>query len=347
MERLIEGPFADCLARNRARFNARVALARHLHRDFEPDAFRAHLQDAAEPVVRAVAEACPGAADAAAEAAFAVSLRLFGCGHIVRGPSFPLIQAAWRTLLTQVPHLLTAGPGTLLAGVSNAICNLASAPGANAELWLADMRRAAPLCGCADELIDAGKVLAWRRGMAHYRAGALAVWRRLPERLARVTLGLEPDAGPSPRALRRLLADPWRRPGTGEREGAGTLALVAQLGGFRGFGGPFICPPKVGLQEGALLAFDAESCWTVHADCFGATLQRHAGSSPKRESGVVRDWRLSAGGEVSRGLLKERFALLQGASSTAATAHTLAVTVPQSHKVFLVAEVAGNGRDSS
>ena len=55
---------------------------------------------------------------------------------------------------------------------------------------------------------------------------------------------------------------------------------MAVIGGFRGFGGPFVSPPEVVQAEGGIFAFDSEYCHELHADCFGATLKRYGKDLP-------------------------------------------------------------------
>src|SRR2546423_1862172 len=81
----------------------------------------------------------------------------------------------------------------------------------------------------------------WRAGLAHYRAGALAVCAQLPPALARAALGLPPDARIGLEDLiARLMADPWLEPATlAGPAHARELRIVARAGAFRGFGGLF------------------------------------------------------------------------------------------------------------
>lgn len=171
---------------------------------------------------------------------------------------------------------------------------------------------------------------------------ATEVWERLPDPLARATLGLPPDA-PEPRdALRRALGDPWRIPGT--PPGPAALRMVPAVGGFRGFGGPFLAPPRVHSNGARLWAVDVDDAYLVHADCFGETVRRaRAGQLPALQgSPAQRGVRLEPDGTLTFRGLTARLPDLAGARGLAAAGALLAATRRDSHRILLVARSGGN-----
>lgn len=181
---------------------------------------------------------------------------------------------------------------------------------------------------------------AWRCGLAHYRAGALALVPLLPERVAAAALQLSEGVSPEPQALLQALRDPWRPPSSfGGAWRPRGLALVARAGGFRGFGGPFVSPPEVFLQGGTLFAFDAEFCWSLHADGFGVTFKRHGPELPKGNPEKGGAFTIDPQGQARKGVLSGEFPVLKNSTSAASNEDTLAVTVPRSHRIYLVAAV--------
>ncbi|MEW5723118.1 MAG: hypothetical protein AB1896_08430 [Thermodesulfobacteriota bacterium] len=336
MEELITGPLAEALARGRDRFNAKFAQARRVCRNLDPAAFADFLGRVVEPIVRATALEAPAAADAVTEALFDLALELLSRDHF--NPAFGIDQV-WREMLPLLPRLLIHDPRGLAAGLSNAVYNLTLEVGARAEKWTAAMLKTAPLCRDADEFLRAGQVLAWRCGLAHYRASALEVWAGLPDRLKYFTLGLDPsEPAASLEEVRRALDDPWRRPENLGRKTERLLVLAGPVGGFRGFGGQFLHPPEVTRAEDGLYAFDGEYCFSLHADAFGAMLRRFGKDLPPG-AGLADQgaFTLSRTGEVDRDGRTARFPVLSDASSWAADGSTLAVTLERSHYVFLVA----------
>lgn len=328
-------PLARALERGRDRFNSRVTMARKQGARFDAGTLAQHLASAVAPAVEAVAALEPGRTDAVTEALFDLSLELLA--KEVAGPAsrHPWVGAAWRELLPRLGAQLALQPQRVAAAVTNAAWNLGQEPSARPAEWLAAVAALSPRC-TPDLLLVCGQVLAWRAGMAHYRESALAAWEQLPDALARASLGVEDEALGRER-LRQDLADPWRAPGT--EPSAPMLHVVATLGGFRGFGGPFLTPPRVFVARQRLWAADVEHTWSVHADCFGQTLQRAASPPPAEKPGVR--VRLSDDGTVDFGGLSARLSPLERASGFAATAALLALTLTRSHRLVLVARTGG------
>jgi hypothetical protein len=122
-----------------------------------------------------------------------------------------------------------------------------------------------------------------------YREGALEVAASLDPALVAVVLDVPaPGDGDVVTRLARLRADPWYDPTLGSRR-----TEPQRVGGFRGFGGPFVRPPLVAPAAGPLpdplpgpdagpgaggrvVAFDGEGAWYVCADAFGTGLVRAA-----------------------------------------------------------------------
>ncbi|MBI2839214.1 MAG: hypothetical protein HYX75_12930 [Acidobacteria bacterium] len=342
MERLIDGPFARALERRRDHCNSAFAYARRTHRRLDPDQFSRVLVKSVDPIVRALAVHNAEAVDATVEALYDISLELLARDCLGDNPRYPLIPLAWQKLLPAAAPLLASDPRRITASVSNAVHTLSLEPAARPVEWIDRMTAIIPLCTGVDQFLDAGKVEAWRCGMAHYRAAAIDIWQRLPDSLKYAALHI--DGSGKQMSLADVLAglsDPWWVPGS-ERRRDREIVLVAAAGGFRGFGapfgGPFIAPPEVTCVDGTLYVLDTDSCWTLHADCFGATLQRHGAELPK---GAGTAWRgqysITAAGKVTGRGLGASFPWLADSSSSSSSETTLAVTLPRSHKVYLVA----------
>lgn len=106
--------------------------------------------------------------------------------------------------------------------------------------------------------------------------------------------------------LRNMAADPWYDPAELPDRQYKTLSLMGRVGGFRGFGGEFLNPPRAATgSDGQIYLFDSDAAFVLHADRFGATLHR---AGKVRRNGAVR-----------------KFPQLAGSTSFAATDHTLAV----------------------
>ncbi len=339
MEKLSDGPLARALERERERFNARFAYAKRVNRGLDPADFAEHLRLVAAPIVDAVAALKPERVDEVVAALYEVSLDLLGHDCLGSGSRYPEVTEVWQKLLPRLPAFLAADPERLAASISNAVYNLAAQPQANAELWIQSMERLAPSCADVDQLLDLGKVLAWRAGMAHYRESALEVWAGLPTELMHEAVGVKQTADASRYQLIAAMADPWHWTGVTRGLKRRQLEIVASVGGFRGFGGPFVNPPQATAKDGQLYLYDRQSCWALHADCFGATLQRFGPNKPDGARATNKEFSINAQGEVSKGKTTAQFPVLKNYSSAATEDGTFAVTLPRSHKVFLVALV--------
>ncbi len=338
MERLIDGPLAEVLERGRERFNARFVYARQLNRRLDPAEFAELLIAVVDPIVREAARKAPDSVDRVTEALYDISLELLGRECLGNTPRVSSVDRVWRTFLPAIPHLLVQEPRRVAASISNAVYNMALEPSVRAECWIEAMSKLAFLCEDAATFLKAGQVTAWRCGMAHYRDGALAVWRELPDNLMQAVLDLPTgQASPDREELFTALSDTWGIVNAPEEPGKNKLTVQKKVGGFRGFGGPFICPPEVTVADGVLYAYDSEFCWSIHADRFGATFQRFGKDIPTDAGPGNRNFRVDQDGAVVKNKTTTRFPIFRTCTSFASTDATLAVTLPRSHLVFLVA----------
>jgi len=337
VERVTDSGLAGALERGRERFNMRFAYARRMRRRLDPAEFGRCLVRYVEPAVAQAGRLAPEQTDAVTEALYDLALELVGLECLGASSRYPLINAAWQDLLPRLAQFLVQDPWRLTAAVSNAVYNLSREPSARTALWLTRMATLSARCASLDQLLTLGQVLAWTCGLAHFRESALLKWQELPEDLALVALGITPLSGTTKRDLASVLADPWRQP-TQVASHKPSLALVGRVGGFRGFGGPFVSPPRAISDGRTIYLCDRESCWALFADCFGATLQRLGPAPSSASPSGTNYFGLTAAGVVTRGVASAKIPELARSSSFAATATTLAVTLPVSHMVQLVAQ---------
>ena len=94
-------------------------------------------------------------------------------------------------------------------------------------------------------------------------------------------------------------------------------------------------PPKVAYHAGSFFAFDGVTCWHVAADAFGATYHRAGSELPADE--IAGPLTIDNSGKVTSGRATRPFAHLRGSISYACGPTTLAVTLPHSHSLYLIA----------
>jgi len=326
--------FSQLLLSNRARFNAKFAEARHYKPTLEGEVFAELLRTLVAPIVEAVDQTQPEATEATAETLYDTALDLLAQDFLGPTSRYPAITSGWTHVLPKLGRFLAADPRGVVGAVTNALHNIAVTPGARPGEWMRDLIALAEACADVDTLLKAGQVCAWRAGLAHYRADALILAAELPVPVARLALGLPVDyPQPLEEVISRLRSSPWQLPVGPAQEPQ--LKLVKRVGAFRGFGGLFIVPPIAEPAGEHFLVTDGEGTWLLTADAFGATFHRI--TKPVASTKVESPFKLNRNGEVSAQRLKQTFPELGQATSSAGNANTLAVTVPYSHAVYLVA----------
>ncbi|MGA9767606.1 MAG: hypothetical protein WBV94_01090 [Blastocatellia bacterium] len=340
MERIIAEPFAETLRRGRDRLNTKFAYARRKYPTLDEDVFIEHLQSTLAPIAMAVHNTRPDRVDETVEALYDISLELTGKAYFGRETRYTALVTAWRKLFPALAPLLATEPARFSAAVTNAVYSLSMIPSARPTFWIDAMIEIGGHCTDVDAFLEAGKIVAWRAGLAHYRQSALDAVKRIEPQLARLALALHESNNASMETIvERLMADPWLAPAaaTQSEPREKRLRIVSVVGAFRGFGGVFVSPPEVALSEGDFVAFDNENCWMITADLFGATFHRIGNSLPDIDKPQRADFTIDKSGLVTRDSRSAAFAQLAGASSRASTETTLAVTIPHSHSVYLIA----------
>jgi len=349
----LTGPLADALARDRDVFNARFAFARSQRRNLDSHAFSRHLRENMRPIVEAVAALQPGRVDAVVQVLFELSLD--GVGRNLLGPETRVfyLNELWREHLPKLARFVCEDPRMLVSALTYAMRALGKKKADRARTWIARLVEIAQSCpqACSEivTLLDVGKVLAWRSGMAHYRESALDVWRGLPDALRYEALILSPEdepalldkmTRPGLDALDAAFENPWFHPSKHSpaeffaQNMSARAYSIRTLGGFVGFGYEFVAPPRVMALDGRIFAFDGDSYFGLYADSFGATLQPVGPRSPaihrpmdptdRAREALIIQW------------LRRRHPTFNASLSQVTTPTTCALTLPHRHCIFLV-----------
>lgn len=325
----ISAPFAQVLAAGRRPFNARVEEARRRSPGFDTGAFSAFLQEGVDGLIAAVDALAPARTMAVALVAYDVALALCVHGLVGPGARFPLLNTLWARVLPQLAARIADKPNEVLGSLSNAAVHLAGIAGVRGEEWLQHMGALGPGAATVDQLLDLGKLLAWRAGVVHFRAGALGAAQALPEALALAALGAPAETS-WPALLARLSADPWAAPQLRRVEGW-------QVGAFTGFGGSFPQPPELrAAAEGFWVRSGARHHLAL-ADAWGAVLL--PATAEEFAAGTLPRPLASPQLHGSRLVFADRELELDLPSdglSMAADAHTLAIASPCSHVIRLL-----------
>jgi hypothetical protein len=337
----IHPALADALRADREALNRRFALRQSSGAEFDATAFQEHLRTTVNELVGRVAALQPERVRAVVNDLFDVSLDLFAAGLLGPKSRHPHVSAAWRGVLPQTARLLAREPARVAGLLSNAVDHLAAHTSARPSEWIEWMGALSPHIESVTQWLDVGKVLAWQAGLVQYRSAALRVARTLPWKLAARCFDIHEDVTESGwnKYLGRLETDRWFSPVQGKTQDASrSLRIVRTTGGFRGFGGPCLRPPTVMAKDGRLFVKDGNETWLLLADAFGTFWHRVAlAPAQSQASAVASIIALDARGVVTWEDTRQDFAELAEANSFACDGQTLAVTVPTSYLVFLVA----------
>ncbi len=338
MEKLIAGPLAEALSANRDRFNGLVAQALHNTPGLDTAGFRTVVREYLQPVVDAVETAAPQRAAKVAGQLFEICLTLFAQGYLGPGSRTPLVTALWQHLLPAVPHILASTPRRVAGSLSNAAVNIGHEETGTGQRWLKRLHALAPAFETLEQLLDASLVLAWRAGLPHFRETALEHWQKLPDSLKILCMGIGADEPhPAMESLLQALSNPWHPPHLAGRQIDVKLVVVGKAGRFKGLGGQFGEPPLVAGDGTRIIGYDGEGSFSVWADCFGVSLRRTVPGSYNVAGQGFKGFSIDKSGTVSCGALRLPFPPLAVCSSFASTPSTLAVTLPHSHSIYLVA----------
>ncbi len=185
----------------------------------------------------------------------------------------PLMNQLWQTFLPLLmPRFSAITP--LAEALSNALYHLCLGPSARPEEWLLRLNRGLPDCQQPQTLLDLAEVCAWLAGQPERRERALEILQTLPDALlesvflsswsaSALRAGLQASAWWHPEGLKQTPAawDPNR-------------AVVHVMGGFRGWGGPFLFPPHLYLAAEQIWVQSGNEVWQILADVFGWKLKR-------------------------------------------------------------------------
>lgn len=313
---MISGALAAVLAANRERLNARVAAARMSGRGVDAKELGELLQTAVAPAVDALNASDAAAAERAALALIELTIDLLAADVIGANARVPAIVPAWQRILPLTRRLLRYDARRVAGAMTNALTNIATFAPAAATRWIESVADVASDLEALDDLLRAGRVAAWRAGLAHLRESALNDCAALPPNVAERLLATNDPVA----ALAQLRADPW----SGGTSAASPAArLIGGVGAFRGFGGAFIKPPLVANVDDHVVVASGDSLWTLYADRFGATVL------PNRTAELKSRFR-AATSSVSA------FPQLVEPTSVAVARGTTAVTVRYSHTVYII-----------
>jgi len=332
-------PLAKSLELRRERCNQLVRAYALSGRDVDDAVFFDVLAVHAAPIAEAAYSLDPECIGRVSDALFAGALELTARGLIGEGSRVHSVDALWRDVLPEHARYVVAHPQRTIASLTNAVVRLHGDRVIDPQAWLDRLMELAIFAPEVDTLLDAGKVLAWSMGVAHWREGALEAMESLGAPLVRRILGVEDDSPETEdlsAILHALTTRRWKRLGAPPRKAPGAFATLEVIGAWRGYGGEFTTPPIAMKIDEQVYVMDEEICYSVHADAYGRTLKRFGPELPEGELDEVHDASLAADGTLSWGEATEKMAVMHSASSAVTADGALFVTLEHSHHVRIV-----------
>jgi hypothetical protein len=216
-----------------------------------------------EPISQAAFQIDQQALPAVFRTFYGSLLRLLGNGQALTYEQ--QYRAAWSMTL-QIPQLLTRDAKGILNAINSALIALRTYQPGRLDNWIELMQQTIPYCQNKDQFLNCGRFNAWLCGMAHLRSQALKLYPELPEQVKVVlnTLNLP---------LTAALKGTWIE--------SDTLRFEGVAGGFSGFEGGFVRPPRVARIGGIVMATDQESSSALFADTLGKVLMKDIAVRPE------------------------------------------------------------------
>lgn len=162
--------------------------------------------------------------------------------------------AASRLLLTLKPSIFAGNLSAMLKAMTSAYTRISRYSPQAAEKWLTIMPKAIDAAENSDEVMAAGRLAAWKCGMAHLHSR------------------LKHARQPSESVLKAIFEETPAEPASLLQRWPGKNPAPVAAGAFSGLGGIFAAPPRVCLHENQIFASDGLSCAAVFADCHGSVL---------------------------------------------------------------------------
>lgn len=267
---------AIVLRARRQDFNERFVHARHAKPTLDPSTFKQVLATVVAPVVEEWARYPQMDKDEVVDTLYDIALELTGAGLLGQSGKPDSLDDAWRVVLPAAPHLVKSDCAGFAAIVTNSTYNVSRVPDAKRSHFVYELARLAAVCPDLKTLRDAGKILAWRCGLAHYRDGALDACSGLGWEFVGLAMGFSEAPNMSLADFQQKLRDdPWMHPfSVAGGVPATSLRIAKQVGAFRGYGGHFLRPPEVVVSDEDFYATDGEGWWLHCVDIFGSTFTR-------------------------------------------------------------------------
>lgn len=330
------------LEENRELLNARFVASRSRGAKLSNEVWLDHLRRRVLPLVDRVHRDLPERSQGTLLELYDVSLELFAGGHFYEeeGLLSQSLSRLWQQTLPSLSSIVARAPRRVAGSLSNAVLVIANENRDCVLRWLEKLETIGPAADSVEQLLMLAQVAAWHAGLARFRQAAVNLARQLPTSVVKKVFEF-PESMTDESVFYYLGAwsvDPWLKLTSGANN---QPELVKICGGFRGFGGVFHFPPRVFTIQDQLLATDGHQTWQVIVDQFGHSFHQVSHSNDSQHRPPSDQPKIDAQGVVWWNSDNVPCFELANSNSQAFDGHTLAVTLPDSFHLYLIARTAG------
>jgi hypothetical protein len=341
MEKLISGPLAVILEKNRHRYNTLFAMARQTRPALDNEILAYYLWAVVQPIVNELDNRRSANTEAVVGALYEHILNLMQTNLLGTQSKLTQFEECWKKGLIQYSELIVSNALEFLIKFSNALFNICSTPNTRPADWIERLISFKSILHDISAFQKVGFVAAWQSGMAHYRSRALQILSEMSDdTFNRILLMEKNTISDKNTMIQELINNPWKNP---QHAGLAIrlpeqLKMTAAIGGFTGYGGPFLSPPVVSACSDGIIVHCRNQAWLLHADFYGHVLQI-INPYDKILKIPARSFTYYKNGTVDKGNLNIFRPELEQATSFAGNDHTFAITSRFSHSVYLFAVV--------
>lgn len=274
------------------------------------------MEEVVEPIVKAVynQNSAPEKIHEIVKALYLESLKLIGSGQAIRYNNE--YKTAW-LLMAEMPNLVLKFPTKTISLLNDVLLNFHSYAVEKTLDWCLLMKSTSIEIKTIEDFKTAGRIYAWKCGLAHLRTQLKADFCELSENLQQlIVINLDFDHKSDD-----LFDRPWSN-NDSKFEGV--------QGGFKGSMGFFEHPPKLAQIDDHVFVTDSKNSYALFADQFGTVLvpadtvdSAYILSNSKRLE-TLEKW-LEKNHEIDRNTI----------SSVTATKDTLVFTLQNSYFLYL------------
>lgn len=258
MEKITYKPLIVALHSNRELYNLWYTENQLKYGEIPVDSFTNWMIEVVQPLVQTTVPINDATEkiDEVLKTLYLESLKLTGSHLSIRYKDS--YKSAW-LLLLHFPKLVVKFPKKIIHLINDVVSNFNNHESQNIPLWCQLMENVAEEIESIEDFKNAGRIFAWKCGLAHLRNTIVSHFYQVNEGLQKsITASFEGSS-----TIDNLVENPWC-----EKQ----LQFYGTLGGFIGTTGFFEKPPQVAQINDYVFVTDTVSNYAVFADQFGKIL---------------------------------------------------------------------------